>query len=377
VNFGFSEEQELLRTTAREFLAREVPMTAVRELMDDPRGYKPDVYAKMAELGWIGLLLPEEYGGAGLTLVDEIVVAEELGRALTPSPFFATFQGALAVLHGGSETQRKELLPEVAAGRKILTFAITEESGNENADEIATRAEKKGAGFALTGTKLFVPDAQNADVIVVAARSGGAGEAGIALFLVERGAPGMSITPLRSMDQTRRIAEVQLANTPAQLLGAPGSGWETWKTVRSHALVHLAAEALGGAQKVLEDSVKYAKERVQFGKPIGVNQAIKHKCADMLIQVESSKSITYYAAWAVAEKTDEAELAASMAKAYTSDAYRATSAENIQIHGGVGFTWEYDCHLFYRRAQYTGFALGSASEWREKLIRRLEARHAA
>src|SRR5215475_7555286 len=157
MNFGFSEEQELLRTTAREFLAREVPMTAVRELMDDPRGYNPAVYAKMAEL----------------TLVDEIVVAEELGRALTPSPFFATFQGALGVLHGGSETQKKELLPDVAAGRKILTLAITEEAGNENADEIATTAVKKGASFALTGTKLFVPDAQNADVLVVAARSGG------------------------------------------------------------------------------------------------------------------------------------------------------------------------------------------------------------
>ena len=371
MNFGFSEEQELLRTTAREFLAREVPMTAVREQMDDPRGYSPGVYAKMAELGWLGLLLPEEYGGAGLSLVDEIVVAEELGRALTPSPFFATFQGALAVLHAGSETQRKELLPDVAAGRKILTFAITEEAGNENADELATTAVKKGAGFALTGTKLFVPDAQNADVLVVAARSGGPGEAGISLFLVERGAPGLAITPLKSMDQTRRIAEVRFADTPAQLLGAQDTGWTTWKTVRNHALVHLAAEALGGAAKVLEDSVKYAKERVQFGKPIGVNQAIKHKCADMLIQVESSKSITYYAAWAVAEKTGEAELAASMAKAYTSDAYRATSAENIQIHGGVGFTWEYDCHLYFKRAKAIEVTYGDPAEHRERVAQLL------
>jgi len=372
VNFGFSEEQELLRSTAREFLARELPMTAVRELMDDPRGYKPGVWAKMAELGWLGLLLPEEYGGAGLTLVDEIVVAEELGRALTPSPFFATFQGALAVLHGGSETQKKELLPDVAAGRKILTFAITEESGNENPDELTTLAERKGAGYSLTGTKLFVPDAQNADVLVVAARSGAPGEAGVDLFLVEKGAPGMAITPLKSMDQTRRIAEVRFAETPAQLLGAPGSGWGTWKTVRSHALVHLAAEALGGAGKVLEDSVKYAKERVQFGKPIGVNQAIKHKCADMLIQVESSKSISYYAAWAVAENTPEAELAASMAKAYTSDAYRATSAENIQIHGGVGFTWEYDCHLYFKRAKAIEVTYGDPAEHRERVAQLLK-----
>ncbi len=372
MNFGFSEEQELLRNSAREFLAKELPMSAVRELMDDPRGFKPAAYAKMAELGWLGLLLPEEYGGAGLTLVDEIVIAEELGRALTPSPFFASFQGALAILHGGTETQKKEFLPAIAAGRKIASFAITEDSGNENPDELATRAEKQGAGFALTGTKLFVPDAQNADVIVVAARAGGPGEAGIALFTVERGAPGMTITPLLSMDQTRRIAEVKFASTPAQLLGAPESGWATWRTVRNHALVHLAAEALGGAQKVLEDSVKYAKERVQFGKPIGVNQAIKHKCADMLIQVESSKSITYYAAWAVAEKTAEAELAASMAKAYTSDAYRATSAENIQIHGGVGFTWEYDCHLYFKRAKAIEVTYGDPSEHRERVAQLLK-----
>ncbi len=351
MNFGFSEEQELLRNSAREFLAKELPMSAVRELMDDPRGFKPEAYAKMAELGWLGLLLPEEYGGAGLTLVDEIVIAEELGRALTPSPFFASFQGALAILHGGTETQKKELLPDIAAGRKIASFAITEDSGNENPDELAARAEKKGAGFVLTGTKLFVPDAQSADVIVVAARAGGPGEAGIALFTVERGAPGMTITPLLSMDQ---------------------SGWATWKTVRNHALVHLAAEALGGAQKVLEDSVKYAKERVQFGKPIGVNQAIKHKCADMLIQVESSKSITYYAAWAVAEKTAEAELAASMAKAYTSDAYRATSAENIQIHGGVGFTWEYDCHLYFKRAKAIEVTYGDPAEHRERVAQLLK-----
>ena len=174
--------------------------------------------------------------------------------------------------------------------------------------------------------------------------------------------PGSTIGRSSRIDQTRRIAEVQAStSTPAQVLGAPESGLTTWKTVRSHALVHLAAEALGGSQKVLEDSVKYAKERVQFGKPIGVNQAIKHKCADMLIQVESSKSITYYAAWAVAENTAEAELAASMAKAYTSDAYRATSAENIQIHGGVGFTWEYDCHLYYKRAKAIEVTYGDPS----------------
>jgi alkylation response protein AidB-like acyl-CoA dehydrogenase len=371
MNFGFSEEQEFLRTTAREFLAKESPMTAVRELMDDPRGYKPEIWAKMAELGWTGLLLPEEYGGAALSLVDLIVVAEELGRALTPAPFFATLQGSLAVLHGGTEQQKKEILPAVAAGRKVLSFAITEEAGNEDPDGLATRAVRDGSAWKLSGTKLFVPDAQNADAIVVAARSGGAGEAGISLFVVERGAPGLSITPLKSMDQTRRIAEVRFDGTPAQLLGRENGGWDTWRKVRTHALVYLSAEALGGAQKVLDDSVKYAKERVQFGKPIGVNQAIKHKCADMLIEVESSKSITYYAAWAVSENTDEAELAASMAKAYTSDAYRHASAENIQIHGGVGFTWEYDCHLYFKRAKAIEVTYGDPTEHRERVAQLL------
>ena len=371
MNFGFSEEQEFLRTTAREFLAKECPIAVVRGLMDDARGYQPETWAKMAELGWLGLLLPEEHGGANLSAVDLIVVAEELGRALTPSPFFATLQGSLAILHGGTDTQRKEMLPAVAAGRRVLSFAITEESGNENADELSTRATRSGANWTLSGTKLFVPDAQNADAIVVAARSGGAGEGGISLFVVESGAPGLTVTPLSSMDQTRRIAEVRFADTPAQLLGAEGAGWNTWRKVRTHALVYLSAEALGGAQKVLEDSVKYAKERIQFGKPIGVNQAIKHKCADMLILVESSKSITYYAAWAVSENTDEAELASSMAKAYTSDAYRHTSAENIQIHGGVGFTWEYDCHLYFKRAKAIEVTYGDPTDHRERVAQLL------
>jgi alkylation response protein AidB-like acyl-CoA dehydrogenase len=275
------------------------------------------------------------------------------------------------VLHGGTDAQKKEILPEVASGRKILSFAITEEAGNESPTELATRATRDGSGWKLTGTKLFVPDAQNADAIVVAARSGGAGEAGISLFVVERGAPGVTITALKSMDQTRRIAEVRFEGAPAQLLGREDAGWSTWKHVRNHALVYLSAEALGGAQKVLDDSVKYAKERVQFGKPIGVNQAVKHKCADMLIEVESSKSITYYAAWAVSENIDEAELAASMAKAYTSDAYRHASAENIQIHGGVGFTWEYDCHLYFKRAKAIEVTYGDPTEHRERVAQLL------
>lgn len=367
MNFGFTEEQEFLRTTARDFLADESPMKVVRELMDDERGYRPELWAKLAELGWVGLLIPEDHGGAGLGCVDLVVVMEELGRALTPCPYFANLQGTLALLRAGSDTQRKEILPAVAAGERILSFAITEEAGTEEPADLHTRAQKDGPEHRLTGTKLFVPDGQNAHTLVVAARSGGEGPGGISLFLVEREAPGVEVVPLSSMDQTRRIAEVRLDGAAGRLLGAEHGGWPVWEWVRDRALVALSAEAVGGSQKVLEDSVAYAKERVQFGKPIGVNQAIKHKCADMLVAVESAKSIAYYAAWAAAEDLDEARLAAAMAKAYTSDAYRHCSAENIQIHGGVGFTWEFDCHLYFKRAKAIEVTYGDATCHRERV----------
>ena len=371
MNFGFSEEQEFLRSTARELLEKECSSARVREWMEDERGYAPELWKRLAELGWVGLLIPEEHGGAGLGTIELIVILEEMGRALLPSPFFGNLLGTAAVLASADEQAQKDLLPSVAAGERILTFAITEEAGTEEPDAIGARAEPSGDGFALSGTKLFVPDAQNADVFVVAARTGGPGAAGLSLLLVPRG-PGVRVSPLESLDRTRRIAEVDFDRAPARLLGVRDGGWPVWEQVRSLALVALAAEALGGAQKVLDDAVAYAKARVQFGKPIGVNQAIKHKCADMLIQVEGSKSITYYAAWAVGERTDDAALAASMAKAYTSDAYRHCSAENIQIHGGVGFTWEYDCHLYFRRAKAIEVTLGDPAWHRERVARLLD-----
>ena len=372
MNFGFTEEQEFLRSTAREFLQNECPLTRVRELMEDPAGYDPALWSKMAELGWLGLLVPEEYGGSGLTCVDLLVVLEEMGRALLPSPFFGTLQGTLALLRAGSDTQRKELLTAVAAGETVLSLAITEEAGTENATDISTSALKDGSGYRVSGTKLFVPHGQNADRIVVAARTGGEGEGGISLLLVDRAGEGVEVTPLESMDQTSRIAEVRFDGAPGELLGAENGGWSTWQWVRDRALVALSAEAVGGAEKVLEDSVAYAKERVQFGKPIGVHQAIKHKCADMLIEVESSKSITYYAGWTAAEDLEEASLAAAMAKAYTSDAYRHCSAENIQIHGGVGFTWEYDCHLYFKRAKAIEVTYGDPTYHRERVAQLLK-----
>ncbi len=373
MNFGFTEEQEFLRTTARDFLAKECPMTVVREISEnEPSGYRPEIWAQMAELGWLGLLIPEEYGGAGLGLVDLVVILEEIGRGLLPSPFQANLQGTLAILRAGNETQRKELLSGIAAGERIVSLAVTEEAGTEKADDLAARAERADGGYRITGSKLFVPHALNADRLIVLARTGEGGDGAFSFFLVDGTKTGVSMTPLQSMDLTSRIAEVRLDGAPAELLGEEGAGWRTWEWVRDRALVALSAEAVGGSEKVLEDSVAHAKERVQFGKPIGVHQAIKHKCADMLILVESSKSVTYYAAWSAAEESDETPLAAAMAKAYTSDAYRQTSAENIQIHGGVGFTWEYDCHYYFKRAKAIEVTYGDPTEHRERVAQLLK-----
>jgi alkylation response protein AidB-like acyl-CoA dehydrogenase len=371
MNFGFTEEQEFLRSTAREFLANECPMTLVREIAEnDPKGYRPDLWKQMAELGWLGLLVPEEYGGAGLGFVDLVVILEETGRALLPSPFLANLQGTLALLRAGTETQRKEILPRIAAGEEILSFAITEEAGTENPEELEARAEKSGSSYRLTGTKLFVPHAASADRLVVVARTA-PGDGPLSLLLVDPKGEGVTVTPLESMDLTSRIAEVRFDSAPAELLGEENAGGPAWEWVRDRTLVALSAEAVGGSEKVLEDSVQHAKDRIQFGKPIGVHQAIKHKCADMLIEVESSKSITYYAAWCIAQETDDAPLAAAMAKAYTSDAYRHTSAENIQIHGGVGFTWEYDCHYFFKRAKAVEVTYGDPTYHRERVAQLL------
>jgi alkylation response protein AidB-like acyl-CoA dehydrogenase len=368
MDFAFSEEQELLRTTAREFLARECPMTRVRERMQQGSAPDPGLWKKMAELGWVGLIIPEEYGGAGLGYVDLIPLVEELGRSLVPSPFLGHLLGALALTHAASPEQKRQWLPAIAAGERIASFAITEESGREEPAELQLRAEPAGSGYRLSGTKLFVPDAQDADELIVLARTG---RESFGLFRVLRTAPGVTVTPLQSMDLTRRLAEVALDGAPGEAIGAVDRGWAHWEWLRDRAMIILAADACGGAAKALEDAVRYAKERVQFGKPIGVHQAIKHRCADMLIELESAKAITYYAAWTADQDSGELALMAAMAKARASDAYRQISSENIQIHGGVGFTWEYDCHLYFKRAKALEVTFGDATQHRERVAQLL------
>ena len=373
MDFGFSEEQEMLRKSARDFLAKESPMTYVRQMMEDERGFRDEQWQQMAGLGWTGLILPEEHGGAGLDFVDLIVVLEEMGRVVLPGPFFSTVVlGGVALLDGGSVAQKKELLPKLAAGKLRVTLAHLEPSARWDAEGIALEARPAGGGYKLSGTKLFVPDAHTADLLIVAGRApGSTGAEGVSLFLVDAKAPGVSTTLLKTMDQTRKLCEVALRDTPVEgVLGQAGQGWKLLERVSDRGKVGLCAEMCGGAQKVLEMSVDYAKVREQFGRPIGSFQAIQHKCANMLVEVESSKSATYYAAWAVANDVPEAPLAAAMAKAYCSDAYRHTSGEGIQIHGGIGFTWEHDMHIYFKRAKSSEVTFGDAT-WNREIVAQL------
>jgi alkylation response protein AidB-like acyl-CoA dehydrogenase len=378
MDFGFSDEQEMLRQTTRAFLQEHCPTTFVRQMMEDDKGYSPALWKEMADLGWLGLAFPEAYDGQGLGFVDLTVILEEMGAALLPSPFLSTvLLAGQTILIGGSETQKKTYLPKIADGSLIATLAMTEPSARFDAAGISeVKATPVADGFRITGTKLFVPDAHVAEVMVVAARTKEAGDKsfGITLFLVESNTPGISTTLLKTMDQTRKQCEVVFDNVHVGrdcLLGMLDMGWPVLRKVLNSATVALCAEMVGGAQRVLDISVAYAKERVQFGRPIGSFQAIKHKCAEMMLQVESAKSAAYYAAWAVDEDVPEAPLAVSMAKAYCSDAYCHTAGEGIQVHGGIGFTWEHDMHLYFKRAKYAEFTFGDATYHRELVAQEL------
>ncbi|MFQ5668341.1 MAG: acyl-CoA dehydrogenase family protein, partial [Candidatus Binatia bacterium] len=374
MDFGFSEEQEMLRQSAHQFLEGECPMTYVRKMMEDDTGYSAEQWKKMADLGWMGLIFAEEYGGSGLNMVDLVVILEEMGRVVMPGPYYATvILGGLAIDLGGSAAQKQQYLPGIAAGTLKASLAQVEESGRWDVQGIQLPATKQRGGYVLSGTKLFVHDAHNADVLVVPARTSRRGSDGVTLFLIDTKQPGVQMRVLKTMDQTRKLCEVTLTNVEARkgaILGTVNHGWQLLDRIIDRAKVGLCAEMCGGAQKVLEMSVEYAKVREQFGRPIGSFQAIQHKCANMMVQVESAKSATYYAAWAVANDVPDAHLAACMAKAYCSDAYRFVSAEGIQIHGGIGFTWEHDMHLYFKRAKGSEVTFGDAT-WNRELVAQL------
>jgi alkylation response protein AidB-like acyl-CoA dehydrogenase len=369
MNFAFSEEQEELRKTMRQFLDAKSPETEVRRLMETESGYDPAVWNQMgAELGLQGLIIPEEFGGSGYGYVELGVVLEEMGRALLCAPFFSTVAlAANTLMQSGDDAAKKAHLPGIADGSTIATVAFTEPSGKWDEAGITLPATKSGDGWTLTGTKSFVLDGHIASLIIVAARTA----AGVSLFTVAADAPGLTRTALSTMDQTRKQAKLEFANTPATLLGVDGQGWSVLSTVLDLAAVALSAEQVGGAQKVLDMAVEYAKVRVQFGRPIGSFQAIKHKCADMLLEVESAKSASYYAMWCASELNDELPSVASLAKAYCSEAYFHATAENIQIHGGIGFTWEHPAHLYFKRAKSSELLFGDPTYHRELLAQRI------
>jgi len=374
VDFAFFEEQEMLRRSAREFLVKECSPKVVRKLMEGS-GYDPAMWKKIADLGWTALGIPEEYGGVG-TFLDLVVVLEEAGRALLPGPFFSTMGLAVpAILEAGTEVQKKEVLGAIAEGKARATLALTEPSGRWDAGHVRLAATRAGGGWRLDGVKLFVPDAEAADYTVVAARTRGEGDDGITAFLVKGRPQGMTVTPVETLDMTRRWSEIRFDHVQLgddAVMGAPDKAWPRLKRALEWSTAALCAEMVGGVQKVLETSTEYAKTRHQFGKPIGIYQAVSHKLADMLVLSESGRSATYYAAWAVDADAPDRSLASSMAKAYVSDAYRKVAGDGIQVHGGIGFTWEHDMHLYFKRAKSSEVTLGDATYHRELVAQALD-----
>ena len=361
--FAFTDEQRELAATLRRFLQDKYPSSEVRRLMQTEAGYDPQTWSQLAgQLGLPGLVIPEKHGGSGAGPVELAVASEEMGRALLCAPFFATaVLAAQALLASGDEAAQEEFLPGIADGATIATVAVCEDDGAWTADGVATRARRSGDGYVLDGRKSFVIDGHTAGLLLVVARADG----GPSLFAVRGDADGLGRRPLETLDLTRKQAALALDAVPARLIGAEGSAANVVAATLRLGAVALAAEQVGGAQRCLDMSVEYAKIRMQFGRPIGSFQAIKHMCADMLLEVESARSAAYYAAWAAQDGSDELPLVASLAKACCSEAYFRAAADNIQIHGGIGFTWEHDAHLYYRRAKSTELMLGTPADHRE------------
>jgi len=375
MDFGLSPEQELLQQSARDFLARECPTAFVREVMrPDGDGHPRGFHAKLAALGWTGLIIPEAHGGLGLGLLDLAVLAEEMGRAVMPGPFFSSsVLATLALIQGESQEAsrlQEQWLPRLADGSAVGTLALLEESDRLDAEGVTATCMETADGLRIDGRKLFVGDAQVADFLIVAARSHGSGADGICLVVVPRGTEGLTITPLESIDQTRRPCVVELDGVEvprSARLADADRGWAIVQRVQDVACVILAADSLGGAQRALELAVDYAKVRQQFGKPIGSFQAVKHLAAEMVSEIEPARSLVWYAAYAGDGDRAEASRAASLAKARLSDVYSRVANRAVQIHGGIGFTWEHDMHLWFKRAKANELAFGDATVHRERL----------
>ena len=367
MNFDFSADQKALREQARKFLGEHASSTRVRRILEGAAPYDAELWKGMGEMGWLGTAIPETHGGAGFGYLELCVIAEELGRSLAPTPFASTiYLAAEALRIAGSEAQKKRWLPRIAQGEAIGCLALSEGAQVTTPGNLATRAE----GARLTGAKVPVMDGDVADfAVVLAAQS--AGRAG--LYIVELAGPGVMRASLPTVDPTRSHARIAFEGAAAEPLGAAGQGWPLVERLLDRAAVLVAFEQIGGAQAALDMAREYAMGRFAFGRQIASFQAIKHKLADMYVGIELARSNAYYGAWALSKDAPELGVAAAAARVAASEAYYQAAKENIQVHGGMGFTWEFDCHLHYRRAKLTGLMLGSARRWKELLVTRLEA----
>jgi alkylation response protein AidB-like acyl-CoA dehydrogenase len=366
MEFGLSETQQALKKSARQFLAAECPSSEVRRLMETDTAFDAGLWKKMAEQGWMGIVFGEEYGGSGMGFVELAALLEEMGRALLPGPYFSTLVAGSVVERAGSAAQKERYLSAICAGEAKATLAFLEESVSWSARGFQMQARAEGEGWVLTGHKRFVPDAAVADFVICAAML----EGEPALFVVGAKAPGVSVRPTPALDGTRKLYEVLLDRVALVAEGLLARG-DAAVAALEHgfavACAGLSAEMVGGMQRLLEVTVEYAKTRKQFGRAIGQFQAVQHMCADMLVWAESSRSAAYFAAFALSEGLAEAATAVSVAKAYASDAYREVGNRAIQVHGGMGFTWENDVHLYYRRAKGSEIAFGDATWHRERI----------
>ncbi len=371
MRFSFTDEQTEFRSVLRRFLEDKSPSIEVRRLMETDGGCDPEVWRQLSQdLGLTAIHIPESYGGQGFGIGELAIAVEEMGRALLCAPYFAsTVMAATAILKAGSEDQKQILLPDIASGETIATLAIAEESGTWSGSGVAMTATAAGGKYRLDGTKSFVLDGHTAGLIVVLARTpGSSGAEGLSFFTVAGDAAGLERTKLDSMDPTRKLARLSFAGVEADLLGDEGAAAVPLRQTLDIAAICLANEMVGGAERLRESAVEYANMRVQFGRAIGSFQSLKHKAADMLLDVELAKSAAYYAAAAADEDDEEVSALASLAKAAAADAYMQTAIHTVQIHGGIGFTWDNDTHLWFKRAKSSEVFLGDAAYHRERLM---------
>ena len=373
MNFDFSDEQKQLKDQARRFLADTSSMTAVRQILDGPEPYDRVLWKRLGEMGFLGAAIPESYGGLGAGYLELCVIAEEMGRSLAPVPMSSSIYLAAELLKiAGSEAQKHKWLPLLATGEAIGTVAVAERVGRVMPDKIACRV----TNGLLDGDKIPVADGDVADFAIVAARSGSAtGEKGISLFVVDLLSTGVSRAAVSTIDPTRSQASLKFRSVSAEPLGEPGKGWDYIETVNDRAAILLAFEQIGGSDRALEMARDYALERMAFGRQIGSFQAVKHMLADMYVAAALARSNAYYGAWALSSDAPELSIAAASARVSATLAFQQCARNNIQVHGGMGFTWEFDCHLYYRRSNALALALGSLSSWEDKLIARMDERN--